>query len=442
MNTERLQKMLAGAGVASRRDCEELITAGRVTVNGQVVRELGTRVDIDQDTVALDGNPIHQPTERTYVLLNKPVGVVSTADDPQGRPTVVELVDVPVRLFPVGRLDMESAGLLLLTNDGELMHRLTHPRFEVEKEYRALLDRTPDATALEAWRAGVELDGERTAPAEVDLLEETDAGAWVRVVLREGRKRQIREVAQLLGYTVQQLIRVREDQLLLGELQPGQWRALTAEEVAALRAHLTVGNERRRVDRARIESAHARGDRTSSRREPRSQDRGRYSSGPDAEQSQRSSRRTQREGSTWSRRSERTGTGGERRTDARRDERSGTRRDGSRSSYQRDRTRDGGYSSRGEQRGPQSARSAEANGNQRVDPERSGSRSKPAPDRAWRERQDRERQQRQDRMDWRGARNRRNAGRGSGGSNRSTTGGRYAASRRPKERRDEYENEA
>jgi 23S rRNA pseudouridine2605 synthase len=439
VNTERLQKMLAGAGVASRRDCEELITAGRVTVNGQVVRELGTRVDIDHDTVALDGNPIHQPTERTYILLNKPVGVVSTADDPQDRPTVVDLVDVPVRLFPVGRLDMESEGLLLLTNDGELMHRLTHPRFEVEKEYRALLDRTPDAAALQAWRAGVDLDGERTAPAEVELLEETDGGAWVRVVLREGRKRQIRTVAQLLGYTVQQLIRVREDQLLLGELQPGQWRTLSAEEVVALRAHLTVGSERRRVDRARIDSAHAGSDRPSGQRGPRSQERERYGSGPDA---QRSSRRTQREGSSWSRRSERSGTGGERRSDSRRDERSGSRRDGSRSSYQRDRTRDGGYSSRGEQRRPQSSRSSEVNGNQRVDPERSGTRSKPVPDRAWRERQDRERQQRNDRMDWRGARNRRDASRGSGGSNRSTTGGRYAASRRPKERRDEYENEA
>jgi len=437
VNTERLQKMLAGAGVASRRDCEELITAGRVTVNGQVVRELGTRVDIDQDTVALDGNPIHQPTERTYILLNKPVGVVSTADDPQGRPTVVDLVDVPVRVFPVGRLDMESEGLLLLTNDGELMHRLTHPRFAVEKEYRALLDRTPDAEALDAWRAGVELDGERTAPAEVDLLEETDGGAWVRVVLREGRKRQIRAVAQVLGYTVQQLLRVREDQLLLGELQPGQWRALTAEEVATLRAHLTVGSERRRVDRARIDSAHGGSDRPAGRRDERSRQRERYGRGQDAGQSQRSSRRTQREGSSWSRRSEQTGTSGERRSDSRRDERSGTRRDSSRSSDQRDRPRDGGYSSRGEQRGPQSSHSTESNGNRRVDPDRSGPRSKPAPDRAWRERQDRERQERQDRLDWRGARNRRAAGRGSG---RSATGGRYASSRRPKERRDEYEN--
>ncbi len=434
MNTERLQKMLAGAGVASRRDCEELITAGRVTVNGQVVHELGTRVDIDHDSVALDGTPIHQPTERTYILLNKPVGVVATVDDPQGRPTVVDLVDVPVRLFPVGRLDLQSEGLLLLTNDGALMHRLTHPRFEVEKEYQVLLDRTPDDVALDAWRAGVDLEGERTAPAEVDLLEPTDDGAWVRVVLHEGRKRQIREVAQILGYTVQQLIRIREDRLLLGDLQPGQWRTLNTDEVATLQAHLTVGNERRRVDHARIEGSLPSGARSTGQRGERTQGRERSDNRPEAGQSQRQSRRTQREDSSWSRRTERAGDA--RRADSsRRDERSGTRRDSSRAGYQRDRTRDGSYSSRADQRRPQST---ESNGNRRVGSEQSGSRSKPVPDRAWRERQAREQQQRQDRMDWRGARNRRAAGRE---SSRPATGSRYTSSRRPKEYRDKYENE-
>ncbi|HJZ48216.1 MAG TPA: pseudouridine synthase, partial [Roseiflexaceae bacterium] len=140
MSAERLQKVLASAGIASRRDCEELISAGRVSVNGKVVHVAGTRVDPEQDEIVVDGRPIGQISPRTYVMLHKPAGVVSTADDPQGRPTVVELVDLPQRLFPVGRLDYDSEGLLLMTDDGELTQRLTHPSYQIEKEYRALLD--------------------------------------------------------------------------------------------------------------------------------------------------------------------------------------------------------------------------------------------------------------------------------------------------------------
>lgn len=240
MSAERLQKVLAGAGVASRRDCEDLIAAGRVTVNGRVVHELGTRVDLEQDLVAVDGKPVRQPDERTYILLHKPIGVVSTVDDPQGRPVVVDLVDVPARVFPVGRLDVDSEGLLLLTDDGELTHRLTHPSFAVEKEYRVLLDRAPDASTLREWRTGVMLDGERTAPAWVELVERGEEGYWLRVVLQEGRKRQIREVARLLGYTVLRLVRVREGNLQLGDLAPGQWRRLSAAEVQELRTHVDL----------------------------------------------------------------------------------------------------------------------------------------------------------------------------------------------------------
>ena len=238
MSAERLQKVLASAGIASRRDCEELISAGRVSVNGRVVRVLGARVDPEHDEIAVDGRPIGRLGPRTYVLLHKPPGVVSTVDDPQGRPTVIDLVDLPVRLFPVGRLDYESEGLLLLTDDGELTQRLTHPSYEVEKEYRALLDRMPTPDALREWRAGVMLDGVRTAPAWVEVLEHDDSGAWVRVVLHEGRKRQIREVARLLGYNVLRLIRVREGPLSLGDLPVGAWRRLSAEEVEALWEHL------------------------------------------------------------------------------------------------------------------------------------------------------------------------------------------------------------
>jgi 23S rRNA pseudouridine2605 synthase len=238
LSAERLQKVLASAGIASRRDCEELISAGRVSVNGKVVIVPGTRVDPEQDEISVDGQLIGKINPRTYVMLNKPTGVVSTADDPQGRPTVVELVDLPVRLFPVGRLDFDSEGLLLLTDDGELTQRLTHPSYQIEKEYRALLDRPPSAEALREWRNGVELDDTPTAPAWVDVLERTDDGAWVRVVLQEGRKRQIREVAKLLGYEVLRLIRVREGPVLLGDLPAGEWRKLTDEEVEALWSHV------------------------------------------------------------------------------------------------------------------------------------------------------------------------------------------------------------
>lgn len=244
MTAERLQKILASAGVASRRDCESLIVAGRVAVNGKTVHELGTRVDLTYDVVTVDGAPVVLPTERVYLMLHKPAGYVSTAEDPQGRPIVLDLVPIPVRVFPVGRLDVDSEGLLLLTNDGELTHQLTHPSFAVEKEYRALLDRPPDPAALRDWRAGVMLNDERTAPAWVEVLERRSEGTWIKVVLQEGRKRQIREVARLLGYHVRRLIRVREGNLHLGDLPPGEWRELNPQEIRSLRRHASAPQER------------------------------------------------------------------------------------------------------------------------------------------------------------------------------------------------------
>ena len=238
MSAERLQKVLAGAGIASRRDCEALIAAGRVTVNGKVVLEPGLRVDPEQDVIQVDGEVVRRPVERTYIMLHKPVGYVSTVDDPHGRPTVLDLVDTPTRVFPVGRLDVDSEGLILLTDDGELTHYLTHPKFEVEKEYRVLLDRPLDSEALRQWRNGVLLNDELTAPAWVELIETAPEGPWYRIVLREGRKRQIREVAKLLGYEVQRLIRVREGDIALGDLPPREWRPLTPEEIAKLRSHV------------------------------------------------------------------------------------------------------------------------------------------------------------------------------------------------------------
>jgi 23S rRNA pseudouridine2605 synthase len=237
LSAERLQKVLASAGIASRRDCEEYIAAGRVMVNGKVVRIPGTRVDPEHDEILVDGRPIGKIHRRTYVMLHKPAGVVSTTDDPQGRPTVIDLVNLKQRLFPVGRLDYDSEGLLLLTDDGELTQKLTHPSYQVEKEYRVLLNDAPSPAALRAWRTGVELNGVKTAPAWVELIERTPDGAWVRVILHEGRKRQIREVARILGYEVRRLIRVREGPLTLGDLPSGTWRFLTDEEVDMLREH-------------------------------------------------------------------------------------------------------------------------------------------------------------------------------------------------------------
>ena len=237
MNPERLQKVLASAGIASRRDSEDFITSGRVAVNGKVVRVAGTRVDPEHDTITIDGQALGPIQPRTYIMLNKPVGVVSTTDDPQGRQTVVELVESTARLFPVGRLDYDSEGLIILTDDGALTQQLTHPSNQVEKEYRVLLNEAPSSDALREWRNGLLLDGVMTSPAWVEVIDRSDEGSWVRVVLREGRKRQIREVAKLLGYDVLRLIRVREGPLQLGELAQGESRQLTEAEVEQLWEH-------------------------------------------------------------------------------------------------------------------------------------------------------------------------------------------------------------
>ncbi len=243
---ERLQKVLAHAGVASRRKCEELIVAGRVKVNGRVITELGTRVRPDEDLIEVDGAPIiaHRP-QLSYYLLYKPVGYLSTVSDPHGRPTALSLVPTQERLYPVGRLDKESEGLLLFTNDGELAHRLMHPRFEHEKEYLVLVRGELSDQELERLRQGVHLeDGVTFVRAQVERLkpgfrwrrEAVPPGcSWLRIVLREGRKRQIRLMLRALGYEVERLIRVRLGELRLGTLQPGQGRWLGKREIHALR---------------------------------------------------------------------------------------------------------------------------------------------------------------------------------------------------------------
>jgi len=237
MASERLQKILAQAGYGSRRACEQIIEAGRVRVNGAVA-QLGQKADAGADKILVDGKPVAFSARLTYVALHKPRNVLSTvgAEPGDNRKTISDLVDLPERLYPVGRLDFDSEGLILMTNDGDLANRLTHPRYGHEKEYRVLLARRPDEAQLETWRRGVVLeDGHRTAPAQVRFESTSGKGAWVRVVMGEGRKRQIREIGFLLGLPVVRIVRVRIGTLRLGNLKARQWRYLTSEEIASLK---------------------------------------------------------------------------------------------------------------------------------------------------------------------------------------------------------------
>jgi 23S rRNA pseudouridine2605 synthase len=234
---ERLQKFLARCGVASRRAAERLIVEGHVRVNGAVADQLGARVAPEHDRVEVDGRLVEPPSAKVYIALNKPIGVVATARDPWGRPTVLDLVPKVGRIFPVGRLDADSEGLILLTNHGDLAPRVTHPRYGGEMESGAVGRGRPTETALEELRSGVELAEGRTAPAEVDLLEPLGPDrVWLRVTLREGKKRQVRRMLAAVNLPVERLIRVRIGPLELGELPPGRCRPLARSEVAALRA--------------------------------------------------------------------------------------------------------------------------------------------------------------------------------------------------------------
>ena len=233
---ERLQKILAQAGVGSRRVCENLIEDGRVSVNGEVAR-LGQRASADADLIEVDGAAIGTRPGLVHYLLNKPAGVVTTAQDTHGRPTVVEIVPDEPRVFPVGRLDAETEGLLLLTNDGELTHRLTHPSFGVDKEYLAEVDGSPARGAIRRLREGVELDDGPTAPAKVSLVSPT----LLRIVIHEGRNRQVRRMCEAVGHPVVRLVRTRIGPLSDTELAPGQWRSLTRDEVRTLER--AVGTE-------------------------------------------------------------------------------------------------------------------------------------------------------------------------------------------------------
>ena len=233
---ERLQKVLARLGFGSRRACEELIADGRVSVDG-LIAELGRRVDVEHDEVAVDGAVVGIRPGFVYYVLNKPAGVITTADDPQGRPTVVQIVPAEPRVFAVGRLDGDTEGLLILTNDGELTHRLTHPSFSVEKEYLAIVEGTPSRGAIRALREGIDLDDGSTAPARVSAVDER----ILRITIHEGRNRQIRRMCEAVGHPVTRLVRTRIGPLVDHKLAPGEWRELTRDEVRGL--EMAVGGK-------------------------------------------------------------------------------------------------------------------------------------------------------------------------------------------------------
>ena len=231
---ERLQKLIARAGVCSRRSAESLLTAGRVTVNG-VAAHLGDKADADTDVIAIDGTAIAFAEPTVYLMLNKPRGYVTTLSDELGRATAAELVaDCGTRVFPVGRLDKESEGLLLFTNDGALMQAMTHPSHQVDKTYEVTVTGELEG-AEDRLSAVTELDGEPIVPAQVEIIARRQGQALLRVTIHQGKNRQIRRMCAQVGLQVTRLRRVSEDALTLGDLKPGQWRYLTDAEVAALK---------------------------------------------------------------------------------------------------------------------------------------------------------------------------------------------------------------
>jgi 23S rRNA pseudouridine2605 synthase len=232
---ERLQKIISAAGITSRRASEELIINGRVTVNGTVVTELGTKADHACDTITVDGKPLTIAAKRLYILLYKPVGYMTTLDDPEGRALVTDLLKgLGERVYPVGRLDYNTEGLLLLTNDGEWANRLMHPRHEVEKEYHVRVRGKLHRSQLDQLAGGVEIDGRKTARATVRIIKEGEQNDWFSIAIHEGRNRQVRRMCEAVSLSVVRLRRVRYGTLTMGSLKPGEYRCLTDAEVKEL----------------------------------------------------------------------------------------------------------------------------------------------------------------------------------------------------------------
>lgn len=235
MTMERVQKIMAQADIGSRRHCEELIRAGRVRVNGKVIA-LGAKADPHKDRIQVDGQRIGGAADTLYVVVNKPKGVLSTNESPPDdpRPSIRELIELPMRLFTIGRLDADSEGLMVLTNDGELAHRVTHPRYEHTKTYKVTVKGRISSDTIEKWEAGIWLDKSRTASCSVKALESNKRSSVIRVTMIEGRKRQIRRIASVLGHPVIRLVRTHIGQLGLGTLRKGAWYQLDQDEVEAM----------------------------------------------------------------------------------------------------------------------------------------------------------------------------------------------------------------
>lgn len=241
---ERLQKVMASCGIASRRKSEELILNGKVRVNGKVITEVGCKVDPIRDIIEVEGKRIIPVQQHTYIILNKPKGVITSVTDPQGRKTVIDLLkDIPDRVYPVGRLDYQTEGLLLLTNDGELAYRMTHPKYEIEKEYIALVKGKPTQKAIQQLRSGIMLDDGMTAPAQVELLSNGEKeNSKLKLVIHEGRNRQVRRMCEAIGHPVLHLRRMRIGFIELNGLKPGEFRHLEEQEVKKLKQLLKINS--------------------------------------------------------------------------------------------------------------------------------------------------------------------------------------------------------
>lgn len=231
----RLQKFLADCGVASRRKCEDIILLGRVTVNDEVVDTMGSKVNVDVDVVKVNGKIVKPEEEMVYILLHKPEGYVTTAQDQFERPTVLDLVDdVDARIYPVGRLDFDTSGLLILTNDGDLTYKLTHPKHNVEKTYIAKVVGMPTESELDSFRKGLFIDGYKTSKAKIDIVKKEGGHSSLKITIKEGKNRQVRKMCQEIGHEVLELKRIATGQLFLGELKRGEYRHLTQDEVMYL----------------------------------------------------------------------------------------------------------------------------------------------------------------------------------------------------------------
>ncbi|MDI3478495.1 MAG: rRNA synthase [Thermoanaerobacterium sp.] len=232
---ERLQKYLAECGIASRRKCEQLILDGKIKVNGTVIKNLGIKIDPDKDIVEYNGRVVAKVQHNIYIMLNKPTGFITTVKDQFGRPSVLDIIKIKDRIYPVGRLDYNTSGLLLLTNDGDIANKLMHPKHEIDKVYIAKIRGIPDDKDLDTFRNGLLLDNRLTAKAKIEILKKINNDALVKIVIHEGRNRQIRRMCELIGHPVMTLKRIKIGDLELGNLKVGQWRYLTGEEVQYLK---------------------------------------------------------------------------------------------------------------------------------------------------------------------------------------------------------------